>query len=255
MGVHLIDFGAVTATGEGYRVVADGAASHPFTIRADLYGPLAVDALRFFTLQRSGTAIDDWVAPGYGRPAGHVGVPPNRGDTAVRSWTGPDAERLYPGWRCAGEFDVSGGWYNAGDHGKYVVNAGLSVAQLLSARERARRSGPRQLCLIDRGRAARRVPMGARLDGPHAGAGRERRWPGMAFHRVHGTEWPPLAGCGPTRTRQERVLHRPSTAATLQPGGRRRPRSTGVRRRRHRVLRSTARCRPRRLAPRIDIRR
>ena len=30
---------------------------------------------------------------------------------------GPDAARLYPGWSCPGRFDVSGGWYDAGDHG------------------------------------------------------------------------------------------------------------------------------------------
>ncbi len=38
---------------------------------------------------------------------------------------------------------------------------------------------------------------------------------GMAFHRVHGTEWSPVPGWAhedPT----ERVLHRPSTPATLQ---------------------------------------
>jgi endoglucanase len=29
--------------------------------------------------------------------------------------------------------DETGGWYDAGDHGKYVVNGGISVAQLLSA--------------------------------------------------------------------------------------------------------------------------
>jgi endoglucanase len=213
MHVHQIDFRAVTATGEGFRIVTDEVASHPFTIRADLYGPLAVNALRFFTLQRSGITIDDAVAPGYARPAGHVGVAPNRGDTAVRAWTGPDAERLYPGWRCAGEFDVSGGWYDAGDHGKYVVNAGLSVAQLLSAHEHALRCGPRQPsasiedallaeCRWELDWMVRmQVPSGTPLAG-------------MAFHRVHGTEWPAVP-MWPHEDPTERVLHRPSTAATL----------------------------------------
>jgi endoglucanase len=213
MGVHQIDFRSVTVIGEGYRVVADGVASHPFAIRADLYGPLAADALRFFTLQRSGIAIDDSIAPGYGRPAGHVGVPPNRGDTRVRAWTGADAERLYPGWRCDGVFDVAGGWYDAGDHGKYVVNGGLSVAQLLSARERAIRRGPPQ-------------PTSSTEDALLAECRWELDWmlrmqvpagkplAGMAFHRVHGTEWTPLP-MWPHEDPTERVLHRPSTAATL----------------------------------------
>ena len=46
------------------------------------------------------------------------------------------------------------------------------------------------------------VPPGS----PHAG---------MAFHRVHGSEWQPLP-CWPHEDPTERVLHRPSTAATLQ---------------------------------------
>jgi endoglucanase len=37
---------------------------------------------------------------------------------------------------------------------------------------------------------------------------------GMAFHRVHGTRWPPMP-CWPHEDPTERVLHRPSTGATL----------------------------------------
>ena len=38
--------------------------------------------------------------------------------------------------------DVSRGWYDAGDHGKYVVNGGIAVWTLLNfyERTRARRS-------------------------------------------------------------------------------------------------------------------
>ncbi len=214
MRVHQIGFRAVTEPGDGYRVLADGAASRPFTIASDPYGTLAADALRFFTLQRSGAAIDDSVAPGYDRPAGHVGVPPNRGDTRVRTWTGPDAERLYPGWRCDGEFDVAGGWYDAGDHGKYVVNAGLSVAQLLSVRERSLRHRPthgpvssidEQLLTECRWELDWMLRMQVPAGKPLAG---------MAFHRVHGTEWAPIP-MWPHEDPTERVLHRPSTAATL----------------------------------------
>ena len=37
---------------------------------------------------------------------------------------------------------------------------------------------------------------------------------GMAFHRVHGTEWSPLPGW-PHEDPTRRVLHRPSTSASL----------------------------------------
>jgi hypothetical protein len=69
---------------------------------------------------------------GYGRPAGHAGRAPNRGDVAVSAWTGVEARRLHPGWRCKGAFDVSGGWYDAGDYGKYVTSGSIAGWQLLS---------------------------------------------------------------------------------------------------------------------------
>ena len=130
--MHRLDFTGLRARGAGFRLEAAGERSNPFVIGDDLYSMLSVDALRFFAVMRSGMPILDSVVPGYARPAGHVGRPPNRGDVAVPAWTGRDAERLYPGWRCAGTFDVSGGWYDAGDYGKYVTSGGIAVWQLLS---------------------------------------------------------------------------------------------------------------------------
>ena len=109
--------------------------SHPFDIRDDIYGKLKYDALAFFYQQRSGIPIkmpyagdEQWV-----RPAGHIDVKPNIGDKSV-----PCA----PGSGCTYTLDVSGGWYDAGDHGKYVVNARhlrLDAAELVGARPRVRR--------------------------------------------------------------------------------------------------------------------
>ena len=47
------------------------------------------------------------------------------------AWTGPDAEAFYPGWHDDGTYDVSGGWYDAGDYGKYTTSGALAVWQLL----------------------------------------------------------------------------------------------------------------------------
>jgi endoglucanase len=213
MAVHIVDFTAVRATGDGYVIVTGSQSSHRFVIAADLYRGVCVDALRFFYRQRSGIRILDPVDPRYDRAAGHLGIPPNRGDTAVRAWSGADAERWYPGWRCDGVFDVSGGWYDAGDHGKYVVNAALAVSQLLSVWERTGDATSSSIwpaigeALVEECRweldwlMRMQVPSGFPLAG-------------MAFHRVHGTEWEPEA-IWPHLDPTERVLHRPSTAATL----------------------------------------
>jgi endoglucanase len=168
--------------------------------------------LRFFYLMRSGTPILDRVVPGYGRPAGHLGQPPNRGDLEVPAWTGPDAHQLYPDWCCDGTFDVWGGWYDAGDYGKYVTSGAIAVWQLLST--------------IDLPRKADRPPIGELAGMIRA----ECRWQldwllrmqvpardplaGLSFHRVHGTQWSPMP-CWAHEDPTERVLHRPSTVASL----------------------------------------
>ena len=46
---------------------------------------------------------------------------------------------------CTYSLDVSGGWYDAGDHGKYVVNAGISVWTLLNWWERTKHLDPSDL--------------------------------------------------------------------------------------------------------------
>jgi endoglucanase len=202
LSVHRLDLTALTAAGPGYRVVAGEHRSHPFRIAADLYDEPSRDALRLFYLLRSGCPIDEERAPGYGHPAGHPG------DTAVPCWTGPDAARLYPGWQPAGVFDVSGGWYDAGDYGKYVVSGGIALWQLLNLLRLLRRHAHgRYGEVLEECRWQLDWMLRMQVPPGHPLAG-------MAFHRVHGTTWSPLPGPAhddPTT----RVLHRPSTAATL----------------------------------------
>ncbi|MFJ8625015.1 glycoside hydrolase family 9 protein [Kitasatospora sp. NPDC093550] len=211
---HLVDFGAYTGTGTGFTLVVDGSASHPFDISTTLYDGLRADSMSFFYQQRSGIAIDAALAgSAYARPAGHLGVAPNKGDTSVPCQTGV----------CDYRADVRGGWYDAGDQGKYVVNGGIATWELVNSFERARRSGDAAVL----GDSTLRVPergngVPDRLD--------EARWElefllrmqvpegrpmaGMAFHKVHDAQWTGL----PTRPElddQQRELHPPSTAATL----------------------------------------
>ncbi|GEL99167.1 glycoside hydrolase family 9 protein [Cellulomonas terrae] len=222
LNVHVIDFSDVTTSGAGYTLVADGETSRPFDIDADLYQQLRQDALDYFYLARSGTPIDGAiVGEEYAREAGHVGVAPNQGDTEVPC-IGP--RDYYDGWTCDYTLDVSGGWYDAGDHGKYVVNGGISVAQLLGTYERTLTASTATPGALGDGT----------LDVPEHGNGvpdvlDEARWElewmqkmiapsgeyaGMVHHKIHDEGWTglPLA---PADDPQVRSLHRPSTAATL----------------------------------------
>jgi endoglucanase len=196
LNVHTIDFGTVRRTGDGFTLTADGATSRPFAIAADLYAPLRADALRFFYCQRSGIEIREDLRPGYGRPAGHLG------------------DRDVPCAPDAGDYrlDVRGGWYDAGDQGKYVVNGGITVWQLLHAFEH--RGGLDTVA----------------LDLPESGNGvpdllNEVRWEldfllrmqapgGLVHHKIHDRQWTTLPTL-PHLDPQPRELRPVSTAATL----------------------------------------
>ncbi len=231
LNVHTIDFTSVTQGGTGYTLVVGEDVSDPFDIGDAAYERLRDDSKTFFYTNRSGTPILDSLAPGYGREAGHVGVAPNQGDTEVSCQTlEDDSQKILVAqgddpWTCDYTVDVTGGWYDAGDHGKYVVNGGISVAQLMQEHERSL--------------TARSADAGALGDGtlaiPEAGNGvpdllDEARWElefflktqvaegrqyeGMAYHKVADVDWTGLP-LDPAADPQERVLYRPSTAATL----------------------------------------
>ncbi|WP_319690932.1 glycoside hydrolase family 9 protein [Streptomyces sp. ME19-01-6] len=214
--VQTFDFSRVTDKGEGYTVTIDGKKSEPFSIGDDLYSSLRRDSLDYFYQNRSGIKIDAALVGGkYARPAGHGKAAPHRGDTDVPCRQGV----------CDYRRNVSGGWYDAGDQGKYVVNGGISVAQLMSEFERTRTT-----------KGADAKPLGdGRLRVPEHGNGipdilDEARWEmdflmrmqvpqgkplaGMAFHKVHDKQWTGFP-TRPDQDKQQRELHAPSTAATL----------------------------------------
>ncbi|GIF41726.1 glycoside hydrolase family 9 protein [Actinoplanes xinjiangensis] len=215
--VHSIDFGSFRTAGTGYTLVADGQTSHPFEISGTVYQQLRSDALQFFYIQRSGIEIDgDLVGEEYARPAGHVGVAPNRGDTDVPCRAASCDYRL----------DVRGGWYDAGDHGKYVVNGGIAVQQLMSTFERTKTAATAghgaaladsTLRVPERGNKVPDILDEARweiefLMRMQVPAGRQ--FAGMAHHKMHDANWTGIP-MQPEDDPEQRELHPVSTAATL----------------------------------------
>jgi endoglucanase len=227
LSVHEIRFDSFRGHGRGFTLIADGEASYRFDIERDVYRSLRADSLFVYYTQRSGTPIEAAIAGDeYARAAGHVGVAPNQGDLAVPCQP-PEASAPIYGepWTCDYTLDVDGGWYDAGDHGKYVVNGGIATAQLLSIHERS---------LHARG-ADRAALADGTLRIPEHGNGvpdvlDEARWElewmlkmqvptgyplaGMVHHKVHDVVWTGLP-LDPAADPSRRELHRPSTAATL----------------------------------------
>jgi len=103
------DFSALTASGR-YRVKVGDLASAPFGVGEGLYRPLVRDAARAFFLIRASVAIDDPVT-GVRHAVGH------RDEAALMV----DGQAR----------DLTGGWYNAGDYGKWTHMAAISASQMM----------------------------------------------------------------------------------------------------------------------------
>ena len=98
--------------------------SCPFNIGISVHHPAAIASLKAFYYQRVSMALEKEYAGTWARPAGHP-------DTAVL--VHPSAATAK---RPAGTFIPSpGGWYDAGDYNKYIVNSGITMGTLLSAWE------------------------------------------------------------------------------------------------------------------------
>jgi endoglucanase len=215
--VHTIDFSAYATQGTGYTLVADGQTSHPFDISSAVYQQLRTDALQFFYIQRSGIAIDgSLVGEQYARPAGHLDVAPNKGDTSVPCRAGSCDYRL----------DVRGGWYDAGDQGKYVVNGGIAVQQLMSSFERTKTAvtaahgaglADSTLRVPERGNNVPDILDEARWELDflmRMQVPADRPLAGMVHHKMHDANWTGLP-MQPQDDPEQRELQPPSTAATL----------------------------------------
>lgn len=114
--VMLGDFSRLTTPGAYYIVINDSIASYPFKIKKKLYKPALKSAIRSYYYQRASMAIDQKYGGKFQREAGH-----------------PDNNCIYhpSTGKTEGTLSAPGGWYDAGDYGKYVVNASLSTGQML----------------------------------------------------------------------------------------------------------------------------
>ncbi len=124
LSTRAVDFTGLKTEGE-YRISVPGTeTSYVFRVRSGVYLPVVKAALKGFYYQRSGMALTPEYGGQWSRPAGHP-------DTAVI--VHPSAANSF---RPAGTvISTPGGWYDAGDYNKYIVNSGITMGTLLDAYE------------------------------------------------------------------------------------------------------------------------
>ncbi|HVS53302.1 MAG TPA: glycoside hydrolase family 9 protein [Opitutaceae bacterium] len=120
--VRIADFTTLSAPGR-YRIDVPGVgASAPFAIAGDVWNAPFALVTRGFYLWRCGTAVEaDWNGVHFAHAACHL-------DDGWLDEAGGGHVKL----------GGVGGWHDAGDYNKYVVNAGVSVGLLLAAWEQFR---------------------------------------------------------------------------------------------------------------------
>jgi len=118
------DFTSFEKEGD-FKVVVPGAGdSYLFHIGRHMASPVVRAALKGYYYQRSGMALEPRYAGTWSRPAGHP-------DTAVLVHASAASAGRPEGAVVASP----GGWYDAGDYNKYIVNSGITMGTLLSAYE------------------------------------------------------------------------------------------------------------------------
>ncbi|ADL52517.1 glycoside hydrolase family 9 protein [Clostridium cellulovorans] len=226
--VHIIDFSNYTTPGTGYTLsvdstnvdstINDSASSMPFTIGTDLYSKMKHESIKYFYLNRSAIPITMPYAErtDLTRAAGH---------TTDLMPTDASSSDPSPWYKENYSLDVTGGWYDAGDHGKYVVNGGISVWTMMNQYERAKKLGQANVApfadntmnipesgngypdILDESRFQMDLMMKMQIP-----AG--KTYAGMAHHKGHDERWTALA-IRPDQDPMKRYLKAPSTAATL----------------------------------------
>ncbi len=240
-----IDFTEYNKPGRYYlRIQGEDWRSFEFNIADTIYFDeshnMLTNALNYFYQNRSGVDIKDEYctsggSDGKGTGMGHEGG--HKVDTAAvqKIWKNEyssidEAESTY----ASSTITANGGWYDAGDHGKYVVNGGIAIWTLQNMYERATLIGTDKekfaddsgVCVIPE--AGNKIPdvldeAAVELDwiADMKVEASEPTWgdkAGLYYHKLHDHKWTGLA-TRPYNYEEEwgttRIVKPPTLAATL----------------------------------------
>ena len=207
---QVMDFSDLQEEGTGFYIECDGKKSLPFDIGNKIYGNLTTEAMNYFYQNRSGVDIEaQYIASADTNPdvkdakASATDLAREAGHTKDIAYVQSKWVYIIPtdaDCETSKSVDVSGGWYDAGDHGKYVVNGGVSIWTLLSMFDRD----------VNKGDVSKWDDAGKTVVVPEAGNNipdilDEVQWEidffkkmqdpadGMVYHKIHDYKWTALA--------------------------------------------------------------
>ncbi|HYH15505.1 MAG TPA: glycoside hydrolase family 9 protein, partial [Flavisolibacter sp.] len=122
--IRVADFSSLQQSGSFVLLLLGIGHSYPFQIEAKVHSEAATAALKGFYYQRMSMPLKKQYAGKWHRSAGHM-------DNVV--YIHPSAASKE---RPAGtKLSSIGGWYDAGDYNKYIVNSGITMCTLMAAYE------------------------------------------------------------------------------------------------------------------------
>ncbi len=236
--VHKIDFTEFKTPGKYYLQVGEWR-SFEFNIGDNIYSDeshnMLTNAINYFYQNRSGIDIESqYITSGDKTTLAHEGGHKTDEAYVQKEWVHTYASASEAtGTYASSKINAPGGWYDAGDHGKYVVNGGISVWTLQNMYERAVVEGNGDKFADGSGTVV--VPetgdsipdilnecaveldwmmdMVVKSDEPTWG-----KYAGLVYHKLHDHKWTGLATRPydyATEWGTERIVKPPTYAATL----------------------------------------
>lgn len=114
MALYRGEFSQLTEEGSYKIVVNTGEESFAFPVKKNIYNDVVSKVMKSFYLQRCGCCITEEHGGIFHREECHIGETPYHSSTGL-----------------TGTKDVTGGWHDAGDFGRYITPAAVTVAPML----------------------------------------------------------------------------------------------------------------------------
>lgn len=202
--VRRADFSDFKQAGN-YKVVVGDQSSYEFAIGDNVYAVPALQNWRSYTLSRSNTPMKDSLT-GLEIKTGHAQ------DSKAQVYFTDKLNKK-------GDIvDVSGGWYDAGDYGKYTTTAAIAAGELMMAYEMNPSHFTQGQLFFPEGVKTENMPDAlSEVKFELEFMKKMQRKDGSTFHKVAGAQWPGFDK-SPDSDLQDRFLYSTCTASTAMYG-------------------------------------